>query len=464
MSIPQNDSSFFQSKGNNALPPQQLSDDFETAGCEISDSRPTYFLRFENEYPDDWARHCGPFATSVYMVLCRYVDGDGGIKVWPSYETIAFYAGMSKRAAIDGVATLIRQGAILKKPRFRQNADGCIEQGSNMYYIISLRNRKPNYPDPARDVRKSHHNNGFTEARGVQVMHPPSAPPALYQDPCTKTHDSSFHKPTPPLAATGYDTNTIDPQPNDAIRELFNNSIVAPVTNDSFNRVFGLQEDGVAPPTTRATRSGATKVKAKAVADHLIVYSDAARTIMGDVGSKLHGASGVNLAKCEEWVTKFGSGPLGLKPIRVAIDMCGDGNVRSAAAIASKLQYMRDETLAVYDSQGNRTQALMPGYNNYNKQPAAAAGPQLSEEEIETNRKAKVVFDLIFYIKRREPLDKLANKLGPNVSETDFEGALRRIIRTSGTMLELPVREWLNEELIRVGRADQAGGITLDAV
>ncbi|MEK4876462.1 helix-turn-helix domain-containing protein [Bacillus sp. FSL W8-0102] len=97
------------------------------------------------------------YEKMVYVVLRSYANSQDDT-AFPSYDTIAKKASMSKRKAIDCVEKLVKLGLLVKEERKKVSKKGKISPTSNLYYI-----RRP-----------SEVNKGV-----VNDMHHPSAPDAL---------------------------------------------------------------------------------------------------------------------------------------------------------------------------------------------------------------------------------------------------------------------------------------------
>ena len=76
---------------------------------------------------------------SVLLTLQFFADGTNINKaVYPSYKTICAYANVSKRTAIDCIASLQEKGLIDKQERFDENG-----QRSNIYYLNLWNHERP---------------------------------------------------------------------------------------------------------------------------------------------------------------------------------------------------------------------------------------------------------------------------------------------------------------------------------
>lgn len=74
------------------------------------------------------------YEQSVYIYLCRC--GNNGASAFPSYETIAKCARMSRRKVISVIDSLIQKEYIKKKARSKDGA-----RTSNVYYVDNLVHR-----------------------------------------------------------------------------------------------------------------------------------------------------------------------------------------------------------------------------------------------------------------------------------------------------------------------------------
>lgn len=88
---------------------------------------------------------------SAFMALCSMAD-DNGV-CWPSFQTLAEHAGMSRTSAIEAIRMLEAQGFIERTARAR--ADG--SQTSNEYQICLV--RPPSTPGDLGVVREATTNN-----------------------------------------------------------------------------------------------------------------------------------------------------------------------------------------------------------------------------------------------------------------------------------------------------------------
>lgn len=103
----------------------------------------------------------------VYMILCRHADEKQSC--YPSYNTIAEKAGLSRRKAIDVIANLIEKGLLEKKLQRHGNGDNT----ANLYRLLPLHGAGDSPPN-AQDAPAS------------EPPAPPSESPAPKQDPIKK--------------------------------------------------------------------------------------------------------------------------------------------------------------------------------------------------------------------------------------------------------------------------------------
>ena len=84
------------------------------------------FWAVENIVSDTYMTSAGPYAWTVYTLLCRRANAAG--TCFPKYNTIAADCGMSKRAAINAIQKLTEIGLIVK---IRE------EHKSNTYQVLN---------------------------------------------------------------------------------------------------------------------------------------------------------------------------------------------------------------------------------------------------------------------------------------------------------------------------------------
>ena len=69
-----------------------------------------------------------PFVQSVYFWLCDFMDED--MSCFPSFQTLAEYAGCSRRTCIEAIKRLMEIWVVRKEPRYKNN-----EQMTNVYFV-----------------------------------------------------------------------------------------------------------------------------------------------------------------------------------------------------------------------------------------------------------------------------------------------------------------------------------------
>lgn len=77
---------------------------------EVRDSREGGFHIIDNIYLNGWARHCGIYATGVYLSLCRHVDISQSC--YPTIELIAKEHNISTRTVYRALAELKKYNII----------------------------------------------------------------------------------------------------------------------------------------------------------------------------------------------------------------------------------------------------------------------------------------------------------------------------------------------------------------
>ncbi|MEJ9149329.1 helix-turn-helix domain-containing protein [Bacillus smithii] len=111
------------------------------------------------------------YEKMVYVVLRSYANSQDDT-AFPSYETIAKKASMSKRKAIDCVEKLVKLGLLIKEERKKVSKNGKISPTSNLYTI-----RRP--AEVKQGVVNDMHHPSVPDAPPlVNDMHHPSAPDA----------------------------------------------------------------------------------------------------------------------------------------------------------------------------------------------------------------------------------------------------------------------------------------------
>jgi len=111
------------------------------------------------------------YEKMVYVVLRSYANSQDDT-AFPSYETIAKKASMSKRKAIDCVEKLVKLGLLIKEERKKVSKNGKISPTSNLYTI-----RRPAEVKQGV-VNDMHHPSAPDAPPLVNDMHHPSAPDA----------------------------------------------------------------------------------------------------------------------------------------------------------------------------------------------------------------------------------------------------------------------------------------------
>jgi hypothetical protein len=162
----------------------------EIVGRQSFTALPNWIIRKRAE--DAKWLSCTEF--SILVTLQFFANGAGAdSSVFPSYNTIAMYSGVSKRCAIDCIDSLIDKKLVRKETR--KNKDG---QQSNIYKLMIWSDGEP--------VRESGGGAGAALG-GVQDLHWGGAGFAPKQEPMNKKREeippvSPRQIPTPPTPST----------------------------------------------------------------------------------------------------------------------------------------------------------------------------------------------------------------------------------------------------------------------
>ena len=85
----------------------------------------------DDKYLNGWARRCGPFATLVYLSLCRHVDRNQ--ECFPSQILMAEKLAISKNSVIRGLKILESYGIIRIEKRVHEHSK---RQLPNVYVLL----------------------------------------------------------------------------------------------------------------------------------------------------------------------------------------------------------------------------------------------------------------------------------------------------------------------------------------
>jgi DNA-binding Lrp family transcriptional regulator len=141
------------------------------------------FFILQNELLDDgyWAKmSCS--AKAVYVVLSRYRNVESN-EAYPSYNRIAELAGISRRAAINGIKELEKLG-VITRPRAtkRQKKAACAQHHTNRYHLVHLMHQGSELNAPGSAAGAPGDETGSPEL--VSHVHP------------NKTNNTNIHKTT----------------------------------------------------------------------------------------------------------------------------------------------------------------------------------------------------------------------------------------------------------------------------
>ncbi len=125
--------------------------------------------------------HLTPIQFRIYAVIARRADRESA-SAFPSYETIAKDANISRRSAINGVKALVKAGYLVKRPQESGQGDAT----SNLYTISGKGSEifAPRGVPSAKVVQSLHHVSAGIEPEAVQDLHHGSAAnaPQVVQD------------------------------------------------------------------------------------------------------------------------------------------------------------------------------------------------------------------------------------------------------------------------------------------
>jgi hypothetical protein len=75
----------------------------KTEEFEVRDMREKFFM-VDDAYLNGWARVCGPYATLVYLTMCRHASKDQ--LCFPSVALMSDKLGITRRRVMEGIRRL----------------------------------------------------------------------------------------------------------------------------------------------------------------------------------------------------------------------------------------------------------------------------------------------------------------------------------------------------------------------
>lgn len=143
--------------------------------------RRTYFTIISNHVLSD--QRVTQKALLVYLAIAKHANNDSGT-AFPSYETIAKFARMSRRSAIDGLRELEDLGYVTKKAAMKYSINGKVSQAANTYTLQDETPESIGNAFPKSRTEEVGRVESEDDAGVVQDVHHPSAPaaPPLVQD------------------------------------------------------------------------------------------------------------------------------------------------------------------------------------------------------------------------------------------------------------------------------------------
>ncbi|MBK8136704.1 MAG: helix-turn-helix domain-containing protein [Chloroflexi bacterium] len=146
---------------------------------EATKTAPVPFTRIPDAVLLD--EHLTPIQFRIYVVIARRANRESA-SAFPSYETIAKDANISRRSAINGVKALVKAGYLAKRPQESGQGDAT----SNLYTISGKGSEifAPRGVPSAKVVQSLHHVSAGIEPQAVQDLHHGSAAnaPQVVQD------------------------------------------------------------------------------------------------------------------------------------------------------------------------------------------------------------------------------------------------------------------------------------------
>lgn len=107
-----------------------------TAPIEVRDLRRREFFMTDDEYLNGYARHCGIYATGVYMSLCRH--SNKAQQSFPSISLIAYELDISRDSVIRALKKLVEYNIITIEKVLTEKG----EYRNNIYTLIEKTNWK----------------------------------------------------------------------------------------------------------------------------------------------------------------------------------------------------------------------------------------------------------------------------------------------------------------------------------
>lgn len=120
----------------------------------------------------------------IYIYLCRC--GNQCSQAFPSYNTIAKQCGIGRVTAIEGVANLIKNGLLEKRPRKTKTKEGLIKDTSNEYFV--LKPTKQLSGSLSEPVRQANPSSTPGEPEPVRQADPSSTPGEPKKELLKKNH------------------------------------------------------------------------------------------------------------------------------------------------------------------------------------------------------------------------------------------------------------------------------------
>lgn len=113
----------------------------------VEDQRDPGFFSIDNEVLREYK--VGPFAFTVYAVICSHTGKNSKGSSYPSLKTIGEEAGMSKPSVILAIKKL--EGANLIRVT-KQKMQGTNENAANIYTLLKVRKTEKKLPESASEV------------------------------------------------------------------------------------------------------------------------------------------------------------------------------------------------------------------------------------------------------------------------------------------------------------------------
>ena len=98
---------------------------------EIRDTRRKQMFQMDDEYLNGYARLCGPWASLVYISLCRHANTEQ--KAWPKVDLLTEELAISKPTVLKGLEKLEEWGII---EVLRTKNEKTKRQNVNIYVLV----------------------------------------------------------------------------------------------------------------------------------------------------------------------------------------------------------------------------------------------------------------------------------------------------------------------------------------